>query len=300
MTFGLMALRRWRSEFMHSLSKPYALGLLIAFLAVLMGNVWPAITGRRLPFPIFGNTDIAEMAPAIAIGFPIVYALVTWLLCLLLFAIVIPDRHAWLRGLRRARKHGRRTEPPWADDAADLRFMALFVGAVLIGFWVLYDSMLDAGLLASMSDIRGSLWRLPVTLGLVLVYSLLLIQVIGLKPAALVVLLVWLLPILAAIVLSAITQSATSSQAVIASLSPLALLLMAGSFALDGSVPTEATGQLDILLTGFRAGLLLVVAEIVVLGIAWHRRSSQFEQRAAVTSRQTASRPAARPPEAHA
>jgi hypothetical protein len=178
--------------------------------------------------------------------------------------------------------------------------MALFVGAVLIGFWVLYDSMLDAGLLASMSDIRGSLWRLPVTLGLVLVYSLLLIQVIGLKPAALVVLLVWLLPILAAIVLSAITQSATSSQAVIASLSPLALLLMAGSLALDGSVPTEATGQLDILLTGVRAGLLLVVAEIVVLGIAWHRRSSQFEQRAAVTSRQTASRPAARPPEAHA
>ena len=98
LTFATMALRRWKSSSRHSLSKPYALAFLSAFILVLLGNVWPIITHRFMPFALFGETNMDRLGPVITIGLPLVYSLVTWLLCFILFAIVVPSRHSYVRG----------------------------------------------------------------------------------------------------------------------------------------------------------------------------------------------------------
>src|SRR5690606_5819922 len=56
-TFGSIALRRWKSSTRRSLSKPYALAFLIGFIVVLIGNVWPIVTRAYMPFPLFGQTN---------------------------------------------------------------------------------------------------------------------------------------------------------------------------------------------------------------------------------------------------
>ena len=290
LTFALMALRRWRSETRHSLSKPYALAFLGVFLVILIGNVWPALTGGDLPFAIFGRTDVTQIPEVVAVAFPATYGIVTWLIGLLLFAIVIPDHHGWLRGLRRARKYGISEGRPWTDDSASLLFMSLFIIAILIGFAAIYATISGAGLFSFMTDSGPSLWRLPTVLALTLVYTLLLVQVVQLKPMTLVVLLLWFVPILIAIVLGAIMQSAERVHAVIASISPIATLLLSSAIPLDGAVPVESDREFQIAYTGVATGIFFLLVQIAVL---FARRQTLERRFKALSNQLVVSSPAA-------
>jgi hypothetical protein len=270
-TFAIMALRRWKSSTRHSLSKPYALGFMLGFIVLLMGNVWQAITGQRLPFPIFGETRLEELSEAIAIGLPLVYCLVVWLLSIVLFAIVVPSHHSYVRGVRRALKLGRTAPAPWDDDSASLPFMSLFVIAALIGFGVLFREIYAAGFFEFLGDADFAYWRLPLAFGLVLFYTLLLLQVVELKPSVLFILLVWFLPILAAIVFGAAAQFVGSPQAVIASISPLVLLVSAGM------LPVEYIAPLDVLTTGVYSGLVFIVLQIAWLLHRWRKLRAGYD-----------------------
>lgn len=269
-TFSIMALRRWKSSDRHSLSKPYALALLCAFIVLLIGNVWVAITRQRMPFAIFGQTDLDQLEGVVAIGLPLVYCLIVWFLCFALFAMVIPSHHAYVRGLRRAMKLGRATRP-WEDDSASISFMSLFPVVALLGLWVLYREAGASGFFDFLDQSGFSPWRLPAAFGLVVFYSALLLQAMQLKPTVMVILLVWFLPILVAIVSGAAMQSVESLQAVIASVSPLALVLMAGSLPIEHIAPAGASRQLSAMLTGVYTGLAFIAVQIVWLGLRWHR-----------------------------
>lgn len=269
LTFSLMALRRWQSSTRHSLSKPYALALLAGFIVLVLGNVWPAITGQYLPFPIFGQTNINAVTEPIVVGLPMVYAFVLWSLCLVLFAIVIPSHHSYVRGVRRALKLGRSRARPWEDDSGNVAFMLLFVLGTMAGYWVLVGEISAAGFYDSLANPDPSLWRLPAALGLVLVYTVLLLQVIELRPAMLIVLLLWFLPILAAILLGAATQTVATAHIIIASVSPIALLAMSGVVMLDGSVPVSANDEFAMVHTGTQTGLAFIVLQIAYLARRW-------------------------------
>ncbi|HEY5569621.1 MAG TPA: hypothetical protein VIM81_20540 [Gammaproteobacteria bacterium] len=271
-TFATMVLRRWQVSSRHSLSKPYALGFLGAFVVVLIGNVWPMITGRYMPFALFGQTDIDELGPVIVIGLPLVYSLVTWVLCFVLFAIVIPTHHSYARGIRRAMKLGRSAARPWDDDAGSLAFLALYAAVALGGFWVMFHEISAAGFLDDFQPSSHGFWRLPLALGLGIFYTALTVQVLELKPTVLVILLVGLLPILVAIVLSASMEQLAALQAMIASISPLAFVLMSGLLPLDAVVPIEAEEQFSAMLTGVNSGLVFLLLQIAFLWARWEKQ----------------------------
>ena len=83
--------------------------------------------------------------------------------------------------------------------------------------------------------------------------------------------LLWLVPILVAIVFAASIQDLTRVQTVLASLSPLAALLMGGLLPLESVVPVDQDGEFAALLTGFRTGIAFLLIQIAVLGLRWHQ-----------------------------
>lgn len=267
-TFATMALRRWTSATRHPLSKPYALAFLAGFIVLLIGNIWPAITGQYLPFPIFGVRSLEQLEQPIAIALPLMYCLVIWLLGLMLYGTVLPSHDAYVRGIRRAMKRGRRAAQPWEDDAAGGAFVALYVVTALAGFGVLHYEISAAGFLDFLIEAGFGFWRLPLVLALVLPYTALLVLVLERKPTNLAILLVWFVPILAATVLSAATESFQTLHAVIASVSPLGLLLMTGLLPTQHlGAPPE--GQFLSLATGVYWGLAFLALQIAVLAWRW-------------------------------
>ncbi len=272
-TFGTMALRRWKSSTRHSLSKPYALGFLGAYVIVLLGNVWPIITRRSMPFALFGETNFDRLGEVITIALPLVYSLVTWALCFVLFAIAIPSRHSYVRGIRRALKHGKSAARPWDDDAGSLAFIAVVAAVALAGFGVLFREISASGFLEGFQG--ATFWRLPLALGLVIVYSGLVVQVLGLKPTVLVILLVGFLPILVATVITASQQNLGYTQAIIAALSPLALVVASGVLPGSQFVQNEINREVAVALTGANAGLVFIVLQIAFLLLRWHQQSRE-------------------------
>lgn len=269
-TFVVMALRRWKSSTRHSLSKAYALAFLCGFIVLLMGTLWPAITGQYLPFSFFGEANLEDLRDFIAIGLPLVYVLVTWLLCLILFAMVIPSHDAFVRGIRRAMRFGRSSAHPWNDDSASFMVVALFTAVVLAGYWVLMSSLGAAGFFEFLAGNDYVAWRLPLALGLIVVYTALLLQVLELKPTMLAILLLWFLPILVATVFSARIEGFHTTQSIIASLSPLALVVMSALVPLRSFAPAAVGDELAALLTGIYSGFVFLLIQIAVLGLYWH------------------------------
>ncbi len=275
-TFATMAVRRWQKEDKHSLSKPFALGFLAVFLVLLIGNVWPVITRDYLPFAILGNTDLDSLADSIAVALPLLYAMIIWILSIFLYANVVPTHNQYVRGVRRAKKLGREKALPWDDDSANMPFMSLFVVLGLAGFWVLYSQMSGAGYMEFLEGTRFQAWRLPLALGLVLVYSLLLLQVLEQRGTTLTILLLWLLPILVSIVSAASMQNLTSTHTIVASLSPLALILMTGVLPLESVVPISPDDDVSALFTGSTTGMIFVSIQIVLLALRWRQLSRRL------------------------
>jgi hypothetical protein len=269
-TFATMAIRRWQKENKHSLSKIYALGVLGVFILLVTGNLWPIITGQYLPFAIFGETDLDEVSEILALTLPMVYSIAIWLLCVFLYFNVVPSHSDYIRGIRRAGKLNRRTALPWDDDSANIAFMSLFVLLALTGYWVLYSQMQGSNYLSFLDGTGFPHWRLPFVLGLVLFYSYMLLQVLESRGAVLTVLLLWLLPILVAIVSAAAIQNVTNFQSIVASLSPIATLVMTGLLPGAWVAPFEAVDEeVRVLVTGVRTGQLFLIAQIALLSFRW-------------------------------
>jgi hypothetical protein len=154
--------------------------------------------------------------------------------------------------------------------------MSLFTLAALLGFWVLYREILASGFLDFLAQTDFRHWRLPLALGLVLTYTFLLLQVLQ-KLTVLVILLLWFLPILISVVLSAAMQSMAVLQTVIASVSPLALIVMSGLLPLETVVPLAVDKEFDFMLTGVHTGLVFILIQIAWLSYRWYQLKRGFE-----------------------
>jgi hypothetical protein len=193
------------------------------------------------------------------------------LLCIFLFFNTIPTHHDYVRGVRRARKLGRKAARPWDDDSAHIAFMSLFVLVALAGFGILFFEMQSAGFMRFLQGTGFAAWRLPLVLALALFYTMVLLQALEDRGAVLTVLLVWLVPILVAIVSAAAMEDFTRFQSVVASLSPLATLLIAGILPIAEASSVTDMDEIATVLTGLHTGIAFLLAQIVLLGWRWHR-----------------------------
>jgi hypothetical protein len=270
-TFATMAVRRWKNENRHSLSKPYALGILAVFIVLATGNIWPVITGQYLPFSLLGTRNIDDLSDILAIALPMVYVMAVWLLCLFLYANVVPTHADYIRGMRRAKKLDRPAPRPWDDDSANFAFMSLFVVLAMIGYWVFYGELMASGYMTFLEGTGFPHWRLALVFALVLFYSFLSLQVLEQRGTVLSVLLVWLLPILVAIVFSAAIQDLTPLQTVIASVSPLATIVMSGMLPSAHVAPFNPGSEIEAVRIGAWTGIVFLIAQVAFLWWRWQQ-----------------------------
>ena len=269
-TFTTMVIRRWQKASKHSLSKFYSLGILVAFITLFAGNLWPVITGDSLPFPIFGTQSLSAISNEIAVFLPLIYAGAIWLLCIFLFSNTVPNHHAYIRGVRRAIKLGRKRALPWEDDSANIPFMCLFIAIAVAGFAFIAGEMNQAGFNNTIeAGEHFTRWRLPLALTLVLLSTLLMLQVLQNRGSVLVGLLVWTLPLLIMIVSIAANEGLTTAFAMIASISPIAFLIMTGLLHIDMVVQMGPNEDFNAVNIGAQTGLALITLQIAILSWRW-------------------------------
>ena len=114
-------------------------------------------------------------------------------------------------------------------------------------------------------------------LGLVLVNTFLLLQALELKLTALVILLLWFLPLLAASVFSAAVEDFSTAQAVLASLSPLALVALSGLVPLQAVVSGDIDFEIAAANIGIYTGLAFIVLQTAALWLRWRRIRTGFK-----------------------
>ena len=137
-TFIIMLCRKWRRAEAHLLGKLWATGFFIWIQILLLGNALPLIDpGNLFPSRAFaGMFQIARQRnwtnwtpqPMEAVAMSGIYGLVTLGLIFILAGIITPSRENQVRGWRRARKQGASSLPRLSD--ASTAFWAVLVMAI--------------------------------------------------------------------------------------------------------------------------------------------------------------------------
>jgi hypothetical protein len=99
----------------------------------------------------------------------------------------------------------------------------------------------------------------------------LLVLVLQIRGTTLTALLLWILPILIAIVAVAAMQELTRFHTVLASVSPLALLLMSGILPLELLVPVDPEAEFSALTTGANTGIAFATIQLGLLLARWQQ-----------------------------
>ena len=113
-----------------------------------------------------------------------------------------------------------------------------------------------------------------VAFGLVVLSTTLLLQVLETRKTMLVVLLLWLLPLLVTAVVSAAVEDFLRPQAMIASLSPLGLVLMSGL--IPQFQPENGGPAFTAVSTGVYTGLVFVLIQVVWLWARWRKLKGTY------------------------
>jgi hypothetical protein len=272
--------RKWLDQGLHPFSKRGALLFFPALLTLMVGSLWPFLTGdqqlrlwRHLQLPAEGQwlqTLYLFFAVAGAAAF-------------ILLAAITPTWQAYLRGLRRARRQGRaRDRIPWgADEAPGLVAASAMLGMATAGYFLLLGLALpDEGLRWSPGAITH--------LGLLLLFAGLLLQIqtvcalFGAKGLGVLAGLCWFLPASIALILAS-AFGAFVPAGYLAAATPFAAFLYALVCLFEPALAEEP--NLAPLLghaRGMLAFALLLSLGLPLLGQAWlWRRRREAKRRLA-------------------
>lgn len=260
--FATVIARKWKADSMPSISKPMALITFAAFCIMCLANIWPNLTRSENALRIFQSDGTLPQAAAVA-GLPLILALVTTLLGFVLMISALPDPQQFRLGRIRAHRHNLDQLPRWDDEANGYTITTLIfaVQTLLIGtaLFTVQRSGYFEGL--NSNPLMGLF--LIGTTGLCLFYFQGLKESFGGGQLGLFALLHWLLPVLAAILITAISNGFNPVALYVASLSPLLLIPMSVS----QLVPQEEFNeQVATVQQSLGLGILL----LTILTIALH------------------------------
>ncbi len=255
----LIVHRRWRRANCHAFSKSYALGFYAAAMGLMVGCLWPYLARTEL-FHQVGESAMQK----ITYGF----VLICGVLCLLLAHLITPTRHDYLRGLRRARKLKLREIPHGSDEADATTWMVSLMAVTVIGFTLL----MFAGRGFDRFDGPAPSW--PV-LGLVVATLLgsitagYLARAWGeLRGMMLFLFLVWICPVLAAIIVFASVPGAEVTAAYLAAPSaPVGLVWAVLLLAEHGAMADAFAVLLDHALALTMLSLVVQVGTAVAFSV---------------------------------
>jgi len=241
--FMKIVARKWKSDTVPSFSKPMAVTTFAVFSLISLGNIWPNLTRTEGALDIFQSSGDLNQAVAI-VALPLVLALATTFLAFVLMVSALPDPMQFRQGRIRADRLQRNHLSPWEDEASGTQTCLIFIGVqaclLVVSFLTLHRAGYFEGIDAN--PLAGSL--LVLTSALCLWYFRNLKESFGKSQLGLFVLIHWLVPILAAILLFAIPNETMRQPAfMIAATSPLALI----PFSTTLLPPAETGGPEEIL-----------------------------------------------------
>lgn len=107
----VVAYRKWRDEEAHAFSKPFAVALHAVACVLVVGSIWPILSRFELVDSFTRQIQGSERDVPRTLAFEIlilVGLIICGLVSLLLTHLVTPSRDTMIKGLRRARKAGRK------------------------------------------------------------------------------------------------------------------------------------------------------------------------------------------------
>ena len=228
-TFYIMVDRKWRDANAHILGKGYAFFFFVIFQVFLLGNIWPALTGglTRLAAMAQEYGEIGEkgLAGGIIFFFPCVsIAMAFWLI-----GIVTPNRHEFTRGIRRMKKLSHKKVLCHKDEASAFPF-ALFLALIAsLVFFIIVFTMIDSGAFAFYQPALMELFHIPIVLALTIFCYYIIVEYVGFGKFMLFVLLFWIVPILAGIIIVIANHDFKELALYIACPSPLVQFVLAAT-----------------------------------------------------------------------
>jgi len=125
-TFYSVVRRKWLQQTLHAFSKGSALIFFAALQVLVLGSLWPFLTGdRTVAFAQMGSV------PPEWVWFGVFYLFffLSGSACLLLVSSITPTWDTFLGGVRRAKKLGH-PRTPWLTDGASSRIPTLIISSI--------------------------------------------------------------------------------------------------------------------------------------------------------------------------
>lgn len=251
--FYRMIERKWNQDAKPSLGKIGGSITLCGALLLALGNMWPRITGASLT-ETSNNSDLNML---MVISLPLAYGFLAMFVGLWVLKVISPERHYFQRGQMRRKKFGWRRLPLTDDDATARPFAlayAMLTGSILLG---IYYAMRRAGYYDALAPEIWSPWKLTLTVSLTLLYFHSTREYLGGRNQLMLGLLVWIAPILMAIVITSASQELTQIAYFALAISPWGLMMISGFYPATG-LSDHGIANLDALRHAFIFGWLLI------------------------------------------
>lgn len=245
-TFFVIVQRKWRQPSNHAMSKPQAVVFYAVLQLLVVGSLWPLLT--RPMHSGLVHLAASQLVPSAFLRIVLItHLLLSLVVALWLVHVATPDRHAFVQGVRRARKHGRDRAAPTLDAASNLWVCAALAAMTALGYatlvWLGGAHAMFGGPTPNALALVAPAWLFAA----VLFYAQAIREAHGGRGLALFAFAAWVVPPLVSLVLLA-AWSALLPAAYIVTPSPLGGI----SFAVldlfgDGGDPLETGGHLPIL-----------------------------------------------------
>lgn len=284
--FFVILSRKWRDAESHVIGHVFSVGFLVGFLAILLGNVLPLIQ----------DGDFFTRTPAMSGGLPRglrnesygwftmgMMGLAIFFVVLLILRLIVPDRHEALRGFRRVIKRGRASVPWYSDDNSSVCYAVVLIVLGWLGWAWFSHSVLEARVFRQVEPSPGYAMIQGAGFCLPLLAWQFLLEWRGWRTAFLAVLVVWVVPPLAAVILAASGELETLAIFLAAISGPVMPFYAVLQEILKAHPPANV-GGLRRVEEAFWFAVLLYTLVLPCLVLRWSRFRRKLRETARVTA----------------
>jgi len=236
--FTMIIARKWRADTVPAISKAMAVGTFLGFSILSLANIWPNLTRSENALNIFQSHG--DLAKEVAVSvLPLILAITSTMLAFVLMTSALTDPMQYRHGQIKARRLNLIKLSPWDDASSGYLMTSLLclIQVSLIG--IATTTIYYAGYFEGMEAGPFRILILMTSCILFMFYFQGLKENFGGGPLALFALLHWLLPVLVAILIIAISRDLLGTTLLVAALSPLPMI----PFSVVMLVPDEEVAQ---------------------------------------------------------
>jgi len=142
--FAGMVARKWHADSVPAISKPMAAATFLIFSIMSLANIWPNLTRSANALNIFQSGGDLPQTVAVFL-LPLVLALVTTALALVLMVSALPDPMQYRHGRIRAGRTARGRLALWDDNAPGYALAAFFILIQVFLLLIALATLSDAG-----------------------------------------------------------------------------------------------------------------------------------------------------------